>query len=68
MGENRTSGAIPFDPVLLESIIKYKGCNCRVFGVKSDKKPVPIEVNKLFLIIIYAGILGHCAVVEMSAK
>ena len=36
-GENRISVAITFDPVLIRSIIKYKGFNCLVFGVKSDK-------------------------------
>ena len=67
-GENRISGAITFNPVLLDSIIKYKGCNPLIFGVKSNKKPAPIEVNKLLLILISACILGHCGVVQTSDK
>ena len=66
-GENRIPGAITFNHVLFESIIKYKGCNRLIFGVKSDKKPAPrIEVKKLSLILISAGILGHYGVIQTS--
>ena len=67
-GENRISGTITFYPMLIESIIKYKGCNRLVFGVKSDKKFAPIEVKKLVMILVSAGILGHSTVVETSEE
>ena len=44
--ENRISGAITFNHMSLELMIKYKGYNYLIFGVKSDKKPKPIEVKK----------------------
>ena len=67
-GENIISGAITFDPLLIESIIKYKGCNRLVFGVKSDKKFAPIEVKKLVMILVSAGILGHSTLVETTRE
>ena len=67
-GENRIPGAIKFDPVLIEYIIKYKGCNRLVFGVKSDKEHVPIEVEKLAMILVSSGILGHYDIVENSEE
>ena len=67
-GENRIAGAITFDPAFVDSIIKYKRSNRLIFGVKSDKKPAPIEVKKLVLILVSAGILGHSATVATSEK
>ena len=63
-GVNRISEAITFDPVIVDSIVNYKESNRLIFGVKSDKKPAPIEVKKLVLILVSAGILGHSATVE----
>ena len=62
-GGNIISGAITYNPVFLESILKYKAYNRLVFGVKSDEKHAPIEVNNLLIIIIS---LDHCTVVEPS--
>ena len=44
-GDNRISSEITFDPVLIDLIRKYKGCNRLIFGIKSDKQPAPIDVK-----------------------
>ena len=63
-GENQISGAITFDPVFINSIIKYKLCSFLIFGVESGTKPAPIEVKMLVLILVSAGSWGHSATVE----
>ena len=65
-GVKRISGAITFNSVFIDSIIKYKVSNHIIFGVRSDKTPAPIEVENLVLILVSAGILSHSATVEKS--
>ena len=65
-GTNRISGDITFMPVLLDHIKKYPGCNRLVFGVNSNKRPAPIQIKKMLLVLISANILNHTASVEDS--
>lgn len=62
--KNRISGEITFDSVLIDFVRKYKWCNRLILGVKSDKQPPPIDVQKIVLILVCVQLLGYCAVVD----
>ena len=67
-GENRISGTITFDPVLLTAIKKYPDCNRLVFGVDTNKSPTPIQVKKLILVLLAAKILCYTATVKETTE
>ena len=62
-GDNRISGDITFIPVLLDKIKKYPNSNRIIFGVNSNKKPAPVLVKKMIVVLVSANILRHTGTV-----
>ena len=58
LGPELTSTA-ELDKELVELVRKFKGSNRLLFGVKSDKKPEPSVVKKMFLVLIAAKIMKY---------
>ena len=67
-GENRISGTITFDLVLLTAIRKYPDYNRLVFGVDTNNSPTTIQVKKLILVLLAAKILCHTATVKETTE
>jgi len=65
-GEKRISEVILFDPVLLNAIRKYPNCNRLLFDVYTNKRPTPILVKKVTLMLLAAKILRHAHVKEVK--
>ena len=63
-GEKRISGDVVVDTILVENIKKYPNSNRMIFGVSSNKKPPPVNVKKLVLVLLASGILSHSATIK----
>ena len=57
------SGDIIFDPILLNTVNKYKDSNRLLFGINSNRQHYSQIVKKLLLILISAWIMVHSVTV-----
>jgi hypothetical protein len=58
-GENSMKTSPKIDKELVDAINNYPGSNCLLFGINSDKKPKPILIKKMILMLLGANILRY---------
>jgi hypothetical protein len=58
-GSNLMKMPAVLDKDLVDAIKKYPGSNRMIFGVNTDKRPEPVLVKKLVLMLIAANLVRH---------